>query len=208
MSCYLSTIVYSLNEKNKLHILDIWDDVIETESVVTYNRAWAQYNENLVQHFKQHNEPFTMVELGRIMKDIREQSMDEFSMCAFIKESDEELYQNYFNTLKTKIDEKEANILLLNDQLCKDRNTEILNELVNPLTVAIEYGEYENESIGKISQQLEKIYDIYLEKSFGSNNTKHFLEIMKDINKTLISSFVKNTQKNLPAKKELRPNAE
>lgn len=95
MASYLQSIVNSLNNGMRFVILDAWGDVEENECVSSYNDATELYRENLKKNFEMHDTPFSSTELYRIMKDMRDQSMDILGSAGLIKDNSPDLYDEY-----------------------------------------------------------------------------------------------------------------
>merc|ERR1711976_229198 len=100
MISYITCIVEGLNDNERLYLNDIFFDVEDQECVTSYNDAYKLYMDNLKQYFSDQPEPYGPVELSRIIKDIRQQSLDEYAICSIVKESAEEKYNEHLEKLK------------------------------------------------------------------------------------------------------------
>ena len=209
MASYLQSIVNSLNNGMRFVILDAWGDVEENECVSSYNDATELYRENLKKNFEMHDTPFSSTELYRIMKDMRDQSMDILGSAGLIKDNSPDLYDEYTQKLQAFIDNKESLIFKLNEGLAETQNTEVQNGLTEKVTIFCDKTFSDKswnrtwaiwtKKLGQYVQRTRKVifllvnkrvYDVYTERAMGANKTRHFIDLIKSMNHNLIASYV------------------
>ena len=93
--------------------------VLEQECEITLNIATENYNNGLKHHFSNRHEPFETKELFRILKEARDQAIEEFVISGDIRDKFER-YDDFLARLQDFMNAREDRIIEINDNLADE----------------------------------------------------------------------------------------
>lgn len=99
--------VKSINSGSVPMIQNAWQNVLENECVTALETAKETYDRAFAQRFSEKNKALRKTELNRALKELRDQANTAFNVINSVKESDEDMFDKYFNELGKHIERKE-----------------------------------------------------------------------------------------------------
>jgi hypothetical protein len=97
-------------------ILNSLDAVLQQECDIAYNYAVENYTESLKKYFTNRNEPFDVKQLFDILKEIRDNAIDEFAIIGEVREKYKN-YDDYLNRIQAYVNKQEETIIQINENL-------------------------------------------------------------------------------------------
>jgi hypothetical protein len=117
---YINEIVESINSNQQFALYSVWDSVIEKECAIAYMEATDFHRKYLKDRFMHQEEAYTEVYLDQLLKTIRDDTMAKFTKLAYLSQIYDQVYNEYLEKLQQFIDQKEALVYDINNNLAKE----------------------------------------------------------------------------------------
>jgi hypothetical protein len=95
-----------------------FDAILHQECDNAFSLALENYTQNLRKYFADRNEPFEVQELFEILKEVRDNAIDEFSVSGEVREKYKD-YEDYLTKMQEYISKQEEMIIQINENLAE-----------------------------------------------------------------------------------------
>ncbi|KAL4464604.1 hypothetical protein ABPG72_019060 [Tetrahymena utriculariae] len=169
--------VDQINEKDGVpDIKSAWDNILEGEAQVSYEKAIQAYQEMKIKLFGSDEKTFTQKQIEENIKKLRQFAIKIFEDGISFKQQNE-YYQDYKQKLELLIQNQEKMIEQENNTFADTGNQEILIEMQNDLNAQ----HFDLENIEEFAQKIKEWILKYNQEGKGSNKMEIFSQYFPDI---------------------------
>ena len=182
----------AINKGGAPNIQSAWDNILENECNMALKEAIKKYDEMYRQKFQEGMNPFSYEDLTKQLNNMRDEAYEIFNNVAYVRDKDENMYDEYYNSMIKHIEKKESDITTTNEKAADAHCEEIIEQEKGKILRDLKRGHYNHNNVHELADAFIKMSENYDNKTVGNNKCDIYLKAYYELQSVSLDRLKEN----------------